>query len=249
MVVEVLLLVPLLVMCYFGVVSLKTVIAMALFIYWIPKWFFISLLEKGYPEIVTRNNTLAKTVALTFDDLPYGSHEEIIQRLDNYNTKATLFIISGQITPKNEEVFVKAVKNGHQLGNHGKTNSMHALKSNDALQEEIDDCDKTIRRIYTKAGVTLPEMYYRPGCGVFTDSMLQVVKDSGYKLALGSVYPNDPMIPSGVLNYYYLISHLEHGDVVILHDRSWTVTLLDHLLVWMKDNNYKSVTLNTLHGM
>ncbi len=247
MLTELLLFLPLCLLGYFKVISVKYVLLTILFIYWIPKWFFIKLLNTTHPNIITHNKHIEKTVSLTFDDMPYGYHTEIIELLNKYNMKGTFFVISSQITANNIDIFVNAVKLGHQLANHGKTNSMHALKDTTALQQEIDHCDKVIRQIYELAQIPPPiNMYYRPGCGAFTNNMLKVVKERDYKLALGSVYPNDPMIPSGTLNYYYLINHIEHGDVVILHDRKWTISLLKKLLPWMHNNNFTSVTLDGL---
>lgn len=76
--------------------------------------------------------------------------------------------------------------------------------------------------------------------------MLRIVEAAGYKLALGSVYPSDPIVFSNYLNYLYLIAHIEPGDVIILHDRRWTPPMLDRLLPWMKAYGYESVTLETL---
>ena len=145
------------------------------------------------------------------------------------------------------EILINAVKNGHQLGNHGNTNSMHLLKSAEGLHREIDVCDTMIREIYKRAGVMIPKtMVYRPGCGLFSRKMIQIVEDKGYRLALGSVYPNDPIMISSTVNYYYLISHLCDGDIVILHDRSWTVPLLKRFLPYLRNNNYCSATIDLL---
>lgn len=231
MITEIVLLLPLCILLYSGYVHWSIVFAIAAFCYWLPKWFFISLLaERLYPNIIVRNNSVAnefirKVIALTFDDVPYGDHARIIKLLDKYNMKGTFFVISGDIrNPETRDYIpnrrlreesgiqsetygclVDAVKKGHQLGNHGKTDSMHALKSNKSLEEEIVHCDGLIKQVYKSAEINLPtNMVYRPGCGAFTSSMLKIVERLGYKLALGSVYPNDPIIISSLINYYYL---------------------------------------------
>ena len=174
-------------------------------LYWIPKCIFINLIEYLYPEVKTRN-VKGQKISLTFDDVPYGSEEEIVNILNKYNMKSTLFVISSEINSVSREVLIKAVKEGHELGNHGKTNSMHYLKSNSRLEEEIQHCDKTINEIYRLAGIKRPEKkYYRPGCGLFGKEMIKVATELGYELVLGSVYPNDPVVRSSTINYYYLI--------------------------------------------
>jgi len=204
-----------------------------------------------YPTVVTRPRLLFhefghNRIALTFDDAPYGSHEEIIKILDMYNMKGTFFIISDYVNSQNYQILVNAVKNGHQLANHGKTNSFHAIKSMESLKKEIAVCDLLLVEIYKEAGVELPQMFYRPGCGAFTNQMLKHVESLNYKLALGSVYPNDPIVRSSFINYHYIINHLENDDIVILHDRKWTVPLLQKLLPYLNEYGYQAVTLHEL---
>ena len=229
---------------WYAGLSLYFIGAVIIIIYWLPKFLFIALLERLYPDVVTRlNNTGA--ICLTFDDLPDGNHKEIINILDQYEMKATFFVISSQINYDNINDFVEAVRNGHQLGNHGDTNSAHYFKSKDELETEIIKCDFVIKRIYELAEVPLPTtMCYRPGCGLFGGQMLDITKKLGYKLALGSVYPNDPVIRNGIINYYYLKMHIQADDIVILHDRAWTVAVLERLLPWLQANHLTSITLN-----
>lgn len=246
MVIEVVLLIPLLALYHYKIISGYTIVSVALFVYWIPKFFFIRLLESNYPEIVTRKQHMWK-VALTFDDVPYGAFQQILQVLDDNEMKGTFFVISGDVDDDTYRLLIKAVQNGHQLANHGLTNSMHVLKSKANLENEISSCQNLITEIYKLAGIELPKkQFYRPGCGLFNRQMLDTVKEFGLITALGSVYPNDPMIPFDIVNYLYLINHIEGGDVVVLHDRTWTPSMLIQLIEWMQINKLSSVTMNEL---
>lgn len=161
--------------------------------------------------------------------------------------KASFFVISDYINNSNKQMLIEAVQNGHQLCNHGKTNSMHALKSKSSLTNEILSCDLLIEQLYNEAKVDLPKYkIYRPGCGLFNVQMLNYMKRNNYHLTLGSVYPNDPLFRFPYLNYLYLINHIENGDIVILHDRPWTALMLEKLIKYMNDNNYVSTTLDNL---
>ena len=52
--------------------------------------------------------------------------------------KSTLFIISDYVkTKEDRNILVSAIRGGHQLGNHGRTNSMHALLKPTNLSNEI----------------------------------------------------------------------------------------------------------------
>ncbi|XWV26942.1 polysaccharide deacetylase [Tupanvirus soda lake] len=237
---------PIIILYLFELITFRTIITTIYIIYCLPKIVVIELLELFFPKVITRNTT-SRFIALTFDDVPYGSHQEIIKILDENNMKGTFFIISSDVNETNIDSLIMAVRSGHQLANHGKTNSMHFLKKSKDLKNEIIHCDTLIREIYQRAGVSLPiKMFYRPGCGVFGFDMLRIVDSLGYKLALGSVYPNDPLIRIPSINLFYLKNHIESGDVVILHDRSWTPETLRKLMIWLNRINLESVTMDNL---
>lgn len=244
---EIALLMPLALLYYNKYLSGMQVLFIMLTVYWLPKFLIINILELIAPAVLTRIPFSENRISLTFDDVPYGNHRDIINLLDEYGHKGTLFVISGDIKDKDKEMLIEAVKRGHQLANHGMTNSMHALKSMGALRREIEHCDELIKDIYRQANVELPStMYYRPGCGLFHPWMLKLVHSLNYTLALGSVYPNDPIVRSSWINYNYVWNHIESGDVVILHDRHWTPNMLQSLLPKLNSKNIKSVTLDTL---
>jgi peptidoglycan/xylan/chitin deacetylase (PgdA/CDA1 family) len=246
----------------FGVASLPIIVIIFWLLYWLPKFILIQILEYVWPMVLTRNTCLKlydglctdlkgesipKNIALTFDDVPRKSYREIIDLLNAHDMKATFFIISSQVNEKSKEILIDAVKAGHQLGNHGTTDSIHLFKSTAGLEKEINDCHKLIANIYEKADKPLPEMMlYRPGCGLFNKRMLDIVHKKNYRLTLGSVYPNDPLVSNAVINYHYVTHHIEIGDIIILHDRPTTPRLLKLLLPWMLENNYQSVTVSEL---
>lgn len=218
--------------------SIKIILPIAGFIYWLPKWFFIKSLNYLFPKVITNTD---KNILITIDDVPYGNESNIIEKLDNYNMKCIFFVISDYINDTNRNVLIKAIKNGHQLGNHGKTNSMHALKTYEGLENEIKTCDEKIKELYQEANIELPQkMYYRPGCGVFNNQMFKIIKKYNYELMLGSIAPYDPFVICPYINYLYIICHIGENDIIVLHDRKWTLRLFDYLLPWLVKNNYLS---------
>lgn len=242
---------------YYGIFSIKFSILILSTIYWIPKFPFIVLLNRLFPKIITNLNTSEnfdktyvndpiKYISLTFDDVPYGSFHSILKILDKYNMKATFFIISDYVTEKDKTLLIDAINNGHQLGNHGKTASLHALHSLESLKMEIETCDKLINDLYKLAKITRSSKIYRPGGGLFINRMTKYLDSENYSLVLGSVYPNDSLFPFPYLNFLYIKYHIEDGDIIILHDRKWTTPMLEYLLPWMIENNYNSLTLDNL---
>lgn len=249
MITELILLAPLFVLYHYKLIRGEILLFVLLKYYWLPKCVFVKFLNAYFPSILTHRFSLNsdKTIALTFDDVPYGSQKEIVDLLDQYDMKGTLFIISDEVKKQNKkEELIDFVKRGHQLANHGKTNSMHVIKGMKTLEKEIEDCDDLIEEIYMEAKVERKGKFYRPGCGLFSQKMIDLVEQKEYNLTLGSVYPNDPVVMSSWINYYYLLWHIDEGDIVILHDRKWTVPMLKLLLPKLKDQGYTSVTLDNL---
>ena len=256
------------------IINLFHIIPIIAILYWLPKIIFVNFLNYYCPDVLTHKPNSQKKIALTFDDVPYGSHDGIVRLLDKYKMKGSFFMISDYLSNgymdlmkeynvdymsemgkliketlinKNMDKFSEIVINGHQICNHGKTNSMHALKTTTGLAYEIDTCDRFIQRIYELADVPLPKIkFYRPGCGLFTSITTKYCKENNYRLTLGSVYPNDPIFCIPYLNFLYLKYHIQSGDVIILHDRPWTPQMLRYLLPWLEKEGYKSVTLDEL---
>ena len=240
---------PLCILLFTGIINWKITGIITFSFYWLPKCFFVKSLNYAYPEVVTHSNKNNNQIALTFDDVPYygtNNLKKIVASLDEYNMKGTFFVISDYVSDsETKKILIEMVKNGHQLANHGKTNSMHLTLGHNVLKNEITECDHVIKEIYLMANKELPKkMFYRPGCGAFNQRVIDLAKSYDYTLALGSVYPNDPMVRSSLVNYYYIITHLEQNDVVIMHDRSWTPDMLDMLLKYMNKKSYRSVTLD-----
>ena len=70
-------------------------------------------------------------------------------------------------------------------------------------------------------------------------------KNGDIKIILGSVYSMDPQIPISWINNLYVTSKTKPNDIVILHDRTWTIKTMKNLKKWLDDNNYKSITVKT----
>lgn len=231
--------------CYFGVVPLPIVGVVAGVLYWLPKWLFVHTL---LPRIVlTHMRRERRMVALTFNDVPYGSDgaslRAILDVLDRYGAKATFFVSANRKALAQRALLVDAVRRGHQLANNGTTYSAHALCGSARIKREIDHCERFIALVYEQARVYRSgRRYYRPGCGLTVPSMFRY----GHTVTLGSVYPNDPIFRWPRLNAWYIEQHLEPGDIVILHDRPWTAPTLRRLLPYMQREGYQIVTLDAL---
>jgi len=219
-------------------------------LYFLPKKIVINGLKSLYPSVLfdkkNKNNNKKKRIYLTIDDISYGNHKEIFIVLKKYDAYGTFFVISDFIekSQDNREFLINAIKEGYHLANNGKDDKCHILKSNGELGHDIWRCNNIIEDLYRHANKPLPaQKFYRPGCGLFNSKMIRISENNDHLLTLGSLYPWDPYIPIPWLNYLYIIWKIEDGDIIIIHDRWWTVKLLQYLLPWFHKNNFECLSL------
>ena len=231
--------------------------AAALLTYGLSVWYFlpkkiIKFIDSRYSSIrfflsnpkSTLSNT--KTISLTINDAPHGqSFSDILDTLRSWNAVATFFVISSYVNESNQQLLIQALHDGHQLANGGHTSRIHSLLSTDELSDEIRQCQNLLNRLYSEAGFRKPlKVYYRPKCGLVSESMLQLQKENNMNIVLGSIYPHDAHISCSLINSKYIAWKAETGDIVTLHDRSWTQSLLQKILPMLLADNFRFVTLS-----
>lgn len=210
---------------------------MILFLIW---WYLMDLAKMiiKYPEIiwsnpdVASNNYYSNTIYLTIDDVANeDSFEEILDVLDEFNAKATFFVISSLVNKNNIHLLIRAVKSGHHLANHGKLNKMHGLYTDSQMLLEIIDCEKLLESIYSNANISMPRIkYFRPGHGYVSDTIKRICSSLGYKIVLGSIYPSDTKLPFPNLLAWYIKTKSRSNDIIILHDRKHNPSTLKKIL-------------------
>jgi len=109
-----------------------------------------------FGNITAHVETNDKVVALTFDDGPTKNTDAILSLLDDYQVKATFFLIGKDIEEQPGEA-KKIAEAGHQIGNHTYSHKRMVLKSTAFISNEIEKTDALIANIgYTKSVVVRP---------------------------------------------------------------------------------------------
>ncbi|MFG6119716.1 polysaccharide deacetylase family protein [Thalassobacillus sp. B23F22_16] len=82
-------------------------------------------------------NEKKKQIALTFDDGPHHSiTERILEVLDNYEAKATFFVLGNRLTYY-PELISQAASAGHEIGNHSWNHRQWSRLSDAAIEEQL----------------------------------------------------------------------------------------------------------------
>lgn len=94
---------------------------------------------------------MSKKIILTIDDCPSIAFEEMLQFLDTVGIKAVFFCIGRRI-PGNEENLVKAIQNGHVIGNHSYSHKHFSNLDLNDCYDEITKAALLISHLYRMAG-------------------------------------------------------------------------------------------------
>lgn len=187
-----------------------------------------------------------KVIALTIDDAPSEFTQGILEVLRENEAKATFFVIGGQVGGR-EDVLKEMVSAGMELGNHAMHDEPSRSLSPPQLEAEIRQVEASINATYASLNLPRPPKYFRPGSGFFSTRMREQVRELGYQMVLGSIYPHDPQIPYPGVNARHILSMARPGGVIICHDRrSWTVPMLRKVLPELKRRGYRITNVTGL---
>ncbi len=207
-----------------------------------PHW-IVTLLRKQVPNVLYSVDTDQPVVALTIDDGPdTPSTSKILNVLKQHNAQATFFLLSSRI-PGNESLIKRTLTEGHEIGNHLTIDYPSILFPPHKFEQQLLEADKILSNYSTLR-------WFRPGSGWFNQTMLATIDKHNYRMALGSVYPFDPQIPSSWFSTHYILHNVKPGSIIILHDRGGrgerTVKTLSVVLPELQRRGYQVVTLSEL---
>ncbi len=150
------------------------------------------------------------TVALTFDDGPHPVYTpRLLKGLKERGVHATFFLI-GQNIEGNEDIIRQMKEEGHLIGNHSQNHMQLTKEQVKAACEQINLTNEKIRQITGEA----PE-YVRPPYGSWSEELECMVP---MKVVLWNLDTLDWKTQNKDRIVRYIVSHVEDGSVILLHD-------------------------------
>jgi len=189
-----------------------------------PRWIFC-LATQLMPGAVYAVDLPAsqKTVALTIDDGPSIATADILTTLAKHSVTATFFNISSNL-PGHEAIVQQAVSSGHELGNH-LTADYPSIRLGPAdFEASLLTADRALspflQTAHSATATKLqPKLHWlRPGMGFYNQTMVKIAQRHDYRLVLGSVFPYDTHLPSSRFASAFILSTVQPGDIIVLHD-------------------------------
>lgn len=186
--------------------------------------------------------TEAKYIALTFDDGPNTTTtNQILDILEEYNVKATFFLIGTNINDESAKSVKRAFDMGCEIGNHSKTHSYMDKMTADEMKEEIQYVSDKILEITGRR-----EKYFRPPYIAVSDSMFNNI-DLTFINGTGC---NDwDAKVTAEKRFLVMKMRAKDGAIFLLHDAEGndnTVEMLKNLIPYLLDEGYQLVTLSEL---
>ncbi len=195
--------------------------------------------------IFSKSNIPTKKLALTFDDGPHPRYtNEILDILEEYNVKATFFVIGVNIENYPgiiENIYAK----GHEIGNHTYSHSSKQQISEDELKNEIDRCQELISsKIGIRTGL------FRPPRGKLNKAVENFAAYNNYTVILWSIDTMDwaHRSPENIMKN--IENTVKGGDIILMHDyisgKNTTIDALRLLIPRLQSLGYEFVTVSEL---
>ncbi len=183
-----------------------------------------------------------KLIALTFDDGPNTTTTvEVLDLLEQYNAKATFFLIGTQINEESAASVKRAYDMGCEIGNHSKSHGNMPALSDEEIIAEIEYVDNYVTEI-TGEGTK----YFRAPFIDVNDKMYELI-DKTFICGKGC---DDFMADvTAEQRADAVIEMAEDGLIVLLHDtrgNDQTVAALKTILPTLTEQGYEFVTLSEL---
>ncbi|QSE97175.1 polysaccharide deacetylase family protein [Fulvivirga lutea] len=168
--------------------------------------------QQLYPSLIWRKKTKDKILFLTFDDGPIPSLTEfILNTLQENHIQATFFCVGGNLK-KNRTIAVRAIEEGHQLGNHT-FNHLNGWKNSASdYLNNIVECERELHSLDQNKGL------FRPPYGKLKRSQIKLIKKN-HKIIMWDVLSGDyskSISPKDCL--YNTIKATNRGSIVLFHD-------------------------------
>ena len=187
-------------------------------------------------------DTSENKVAVTFNCAVGNSDiDSILSTLDNYNIKATFFLLGSWANDYMEEV-QKIYDAGHEIGNHSYSHKdMPSMNYEDILLD-IQKCNETVRNI-TGHSPTL----FRSPSGAYDNKTISAAENLGMITIQWDADSIDWKNISADEILKRVTTKVKRGSIIQLHTGTeHTAEALPHILDYLKKENLSAVPVSEL---
>ncbi|MEH7225187.1 polysaccharide deacetylase family protein [Bacillus sp. JJ1566] len=190
----------------------------------------------------------SRAVYLTFDDGPHKVSKDILALLDQYNAKATFFMLDNNIKNYPDAV-QEMVRNGHSVGLHGVTHDKNKFYQSSG--SVVGEMDQTQQTIFELTGIETDLIRTPFGSSPYmTDGYKAAVETAGYKMWDWNIdsrdwHFRDSRYVDSVIEQLNKLNGANQPIVILLHERPETLAHLPKLLDYLKQQGYQFKALDS----
>ncbi len=185
-------------------------------------------------------------IAMTFDDGPSEKlTPELLDILGAHHIHATFFVI-GQNVERHPEILQRAMREGHEIGNHSWSHPALGKMSAAAVRRELQKTDDAIR-----AAIGTRPTLMRPPYGSITARQKRWIHaEFGYTTILWDVDPLDWKRPGSAVVTSRIVRETRPGSIILSHDiHPGTIKAMPATFDELQAKGYKFVTVSELIAM
>ncbi len=192
-------------------------------------------------ELIEKYNN-KKLLVLSFDDGPSKYTPELLSILKEQNVKANFFIL-GKNAINYPDILLQEEKDGHIIGIHSYEHVFFTKISSDDVLEQITTTSNIIYEI------TQDSPYYiRVPYGILNNNVKEIIKSQDLQSVLWNVDSLDWNYKNTEKIIEHVINTTQGNDIILMHDTfSTTVTAVEKLIKYYKENGYEFVNLNEFY--
>ena len=187
-----------------------------------------------------------KLIALTFDDGPDETTEDILDILKKYHVKATFFVV-GKNCLERSDILKRIAFEGHEVGNHTYSHPKFSGKSFAQISQEIEKTNEVIFKTIN----TFPK-YFRPPGGTINARILEAAKAQNLRIVLWTPEEDskDWLNPGAATIVRNVTKNAKRGRIILMHDgggdRRQTREAIPRIIEQLESDGFQFVTLSDL---
>jgi peptidoglycan-N-acetylglucosamine deacetylase len=192
-------------------------------------------------KLIAKVPNSGNAVFLTFDDGPSPYTKEIVDILEKNHIQGAFFWVGHNMEFANDAMVQKMLQNGDVIGSHTMN---HTSLSHKSLEEQTKLIEESSNYISQK--IKYPVTFFRPPYGAVDANTYKAATQAHQVITYWAVdsedwkYPKNPeKIMSNIMN------EVKPGDIILMHEKSHTVQLLQHIIDTLKSKNYQFAALPT----
>ncbi len=204
--------------------------------------------------VIEHGNREINKVAITIDD---GTSADLMHKtldhLKNHNVKATLFPM-GSWVEREPEAWQRAVKEGHELGNHTYSHAFLTTISEEKVKEELIRWEESVEEAL---GFAYKTLFFRPpGMDGFTSTqsnqkqrLMEIIGEKGMFTILWDVelvyaLRNEVSTPERITQH--VLDNARGGSIILLHFTENDIAALPSILTGLRARGLEPCSLSEL---